>query len=553
MSRAEGSGHARREVGCSMNIIEVRDLDGPNLFLPEPAIKLEIEIPEGESVRIIASDGSTLDASPDEVLERLGDVVAELMESLGLERPRVTTRHMQAPGHYVLAYSWTHRRFAERLASLAIGLVMGECDERDAVITELRAIIDSDPEDDDAPEMVPTSQRTIPVIAITGTNGKTTTSRVISFALRHADKKVGTTSSAGVYIDSEQVISGDYSGPAGAHRVFNEPGVDVAVLETARGGMLLRGLAFESSDVGVVTNVSADHLGMHGIYTVEKLAEVKSLVVRYVRPDGVAVLNADDPLVLAMRSETPARPFLVTRKPLSREVQAHIDEGGWALTVDGERDVLWWHDGEREVLTSLHDIPMTFAGRAPHMVENALCAAAALLGIGLTPREVRDGLSAFRNSASGNRGRLNVYDYNGATIVLDFAHNVAGLEQLISFGKNFLGEGGHLVSVIGTAGDREDDVFEGLARVAAGESDRVILKDSHRYLRGREMGDMLALMRKGVESTGRDIPVMQADSEREASLLAFENARAGDVICLMCIEDYDYLIPWLDERATSVS
>lgn len=540
-------------MGCSMKIIEVRDLDGPNLFLPGPAIKLEVEVPVDEGVRMVDATGVTIEASPGALMQRLAEVISDLVASAGVEPPSFATRAMEAPGHYVVAFSWGHRRFAKYAARLAFGLVSGELADRDRAVDELRAIIESPAEDDDAPEMVTTAERTMPVIAITGTNGKTTTSRLISFVLRHAGRKVGTTSSAGVYIGTTQVIAGDYSGPSGAHRVFEEPGVDVAVLETARGGMLLRGLAFESSDVAVVTNVSADHLGLHGIYSVEKLAEVKSLVVRYVRPEGFAVLNADDPRVLAMRDVTPARPFLVTRKPLSGDVRSHVEEGGWALTVDDERDVTWWRDGERQVLASLDDIPMTFAGRAPHMVENALCAAAALLGIGLTPEDVARGLKAFRNTASDNRGRLNVYDYNGATIVLDFAHNVAGLEQLIAFGKKFLGDGGQLVSVIGTAGDREDEVFEGLARVAAAESDMVILKDSHRYLRGREMGDMLALMRAGVEATGRDIPVLQADSERNASLLAFERTRPGDVVCLMCIEDYDYLIPWLDERATSVS
>ena len=540
-------------MGCSMKIIEVRDLDGPNLFLPGPAIKLEVEVTGNDVAQVVHASGGKIDASPDAVMQRLVEVISDLVSGAGAETPRFATRAMEAPGHYVVAFSWTHRRFAKKLARLAFALVSGELADRDAALGELREILASPAEEDDAPEMVPTVERTIPVIAITGTNGKTTTSRVISFVLRHAGRKVGTTSSAGVFIGTTQVIAGDYSGPAGAHRVFEEPGVEIAVLETARGGMLLRGLAFESSDVGVVTNVSADHLGLHGIYSVEKLAEVKSLVVKYVRPEGFAVLNADDPRVLAMRDATPARPFLVTRKPLSKEVEAHIAEGGWALTVEENRDVTWWHDGERQVLASLDNIPMTFAGRAPHMVENALCAAAALLGIGLDPGQVSRGLTAFRNTASDNRGRLNVYDYHGATIVLDFAHNVAGLEQLIAFGKNFLGKDGRLVSVIGTAGDREDDVFAGLARVAAAESDTVILKDSHRYLRGREMGDMLALMRAGVESTGRDIPVLQADSERNASLLAFERTKPGDVVCLMCIEDYDYLIPWLDERATSVS
>src|SRR5690606_8065421 len=143
-----------------------------------------------------------------------------------------------------------------------------------------------------------------------------------------------------------------------------------------------------------------------------------------------------------------------------------------ALTVDDAVRVIWSHDGEQEVLTSLNDVPMTFSGRAPHMVENALCAAGALLGIGLSPEQVREGLAEFRNTSSHNKGRLNVYDLNGATIVLDFAHNVAGLEQLISFGKSFLGEGGELTAVIGTAGDRGDRGFRGPAKRAALQPDR---------------------------------------------------------------------------------
>ncbi len=540
-------------AGCRMKITEIRDLDGPNLFLPGPAIKLEVEVPEGEAIRVVDETGIQVDATPEELMARLQSVVRDLHQRLGADAPAFASRAMEAPGHYVVAFSWTHRRLSEALAKCAFSLVSGERSDFDAIVEELKALNESAPDDDDAPEMLPTARRTLPIIAITGTNGKTTTSRLISSVLRHAGRRVGTTSSAGVFINGEQVIAGDYSGPSGAQRVFQEPGLDVGVLETARGGMLLRGLAYETADVGVVTNVSADHLGLHGVYTVEGLAEVKSLVVRYLRPDGFAVLNADDPRVLAMRDVTPARPFLVTRHAIAPDVQAHIDAGGWALTVDDAQDVVFWHDDEQEVLTSLRDVPMTFQGRAPHMVENALCAAGALLGIGLTNVEVKAGLAAFHNTAKDNRGRLNVYDYNGATIVLDFAHNVAGLEQLVSFGRNFLGESGQLTTVIGTAGDREDEVFRGLARVAAERSDAVVLKDSHRYLRGREMGDMIALMREGIEASGRSVPVMQADSEREASLMAFERVTAGDVICLMCIEDYDFLIPWLDERGRSIS
>jgi cyanophycin synthetase len=533
-----------------MNIIEIRDLDGPNLFLPEPAIKLEIEIPEDASLD--ARDVDTGNGLPS-ALSRLENLVRDLHAASGAEIPTTKLRAMEQQGHFVVAFAWSHRRFAKMLGKHAYQLLSGERTNLEECAVELRAILHSPAEDDDVPEMIPTAIRTIPVIAITGTNGKTTTTRVVSFVLKQTGRKVGATSSAGVYIDGSQVIAGDYSGPAGAHRVFEEPGVDVAVLETARGGMLLRGLAFESCDIGVITNVTADHLGLHGIYSLDKLTEVKSLIAKYTRADGFVVLNADDPRVMGMREVTKARPILVSRKPISDDVQRHIAAGGWALTVSDDLDVIWWHDGEQDVLMSLRDIPMTFSGRAPHMVENALCAAGALLGLGLSAGEVRDGLRQFRNSSNDNRGRLNVYELNGATIVLDFAHNVAGLEQLIAFGKNFVANGGRLTAVIGTAGDREDSVFRELAHVAASQADAIVLKDSHKYLRGREMGDMPALMREGVAESGRDIPVRVANSEREASLMAFGEASDGDVVVLMCIEDYDYLIPWLDEHGRSIS
>lgn len=526
-----------------MNIIEIRDLDGPNLFLSRPAIKLEVEIPAA-----VPGQGTL----PDEV-DRLESIVRELHVACGCHVPETTSRAMEEPGHYVVAWTWSHRRFAETLARHAFELLSGDRPDMQESVAVLRGILDSPREDDDLPEMIPTASRSIPIISVTGTNGKTTTTRVMSSVLRHCGRSVGVTSSAGVFINGEQVISGDYSGPAGAHRVFEEPGVDVAVLETARGGMLLRGLAFESSDVGVVTNVSADHLGLHGVYTIEGLAEVKSIVPRHVRPEGFAVLNADDPRVLAMKDITPARPILVTRQPVTETIREHIRNGGWALTVSDADEVIWWHDGQKEALASLRDIPMTFAGRAPHMVENALCAAGGLLGIGLTLEEVRDGLGAFRNSASDNRGRLNVYELNDATIILDFAHNVVGLEKLISFGRNFVGPGGTLTAIIGTAGDRDDDVFLGLARVAATTADAIVLKDTTKYLRGRQTGDMPRLMRRGISETGVTLPVMEAGSERDASLMAFQDTRPGDVVVLMCIEDYDYLIPWLDEHGTSIS
>lgn len=543
-----------------MERVEVRDLDGPNLFMLRPAIKLEVAAPDGRI--LICSDaplgpdgaGRTELVEVDAValFARLETTILAIHERCGQPRPHLAHRAMEAPHHYAVAFSWSHRRFAMAAADLAFRDITGEPVAIDSELQRLRDILTSPAEPDDAPEMIANASRRVPIIGVTGTNGKTTTSRLIAAIMRHTGKRVGLTSSSGVFIDRELVLPGDYTGPAGAQRVFAEPNVDIAVLETARGGILLRGIGYEQNDVSVVTNISADHLGLHGIYSVEGLAEVKSLVAQVTKPDGFAVLNADDPLVLAMRERISARPFFVTRQPIADVVRQHIEAGGWALTLDGA-DVVWWHDDEREVLTRLDDVPITFGGKAQHMVENALCAAAACLGAGLTTTQVRAGLAAFRSSPADNKGRLNIYTRNGATIIIDFAHNEAGLRQLLTFARHFRADEGRLTAVVGTAGDRADSVFRAIGRIAAREADRVVLKDSIKYLRGRVSGEMLRLMRAGVDETGRNVAIHTAPSEEDAALGAFEQAGAGDVVAVMCIEAYDRLLDWLDEYAQPVS
>ncbi|HEV2073703.1 MAG TPA: Mur ligase family protein [Thermomicrobiales bacterium] len=544
-----------------MKICEIRDLDGPNLFLWKPAIKLELEAEEGAiQVSRAASElaaGEPVSvaelepAEPERLMVLVVEVVNRLHDLCDQPRPDVAYRRMEEEGHYAVAYSWWHRRFAMALAKLALQFILGETRDIDNGVASLKQILASPPEDDDAPQMVASRDRKTPIIAITGTNGKTTTSRLISFILRHAGKKVGMTSSAGVYIDTEPVLQGDYSGLGGARRVL-ESDVDVAVLETARGGMLLRGLGYEECDVSVVTNVSADHLGLHGVLTVEGLAEVKSLVPRATREGGYAVLNADDPFVFAMREQIRARPFFISRRAISPEVRQHIENGGWALTLD-DGQVHWWHDGTSDVVTSLNGIPITFGGRAPHMVENALCAAAGCLGLGLGIDQVRTGLAEFRSSSRDNHGRLNVYKLNGATVVIDFAHNEAGLRQLLEFAGHFRTGEGKMTAIVGTAGDRDEEAFRAIGRHAALQADHVIKKDTTKYLRGRQPGDMLRLLQRGIDDAGTDVPVEDAPSEREACLRAFERVQSGDVIAVMCVEDYDFLLGYLDERGTPVN
>jgi cyanophycin synthetase len=487
-------------------------------------------------------------------VERLKTLLVETVNALhdraGQERPEIVTREMEAPGHIAVAFSWTSRTFGKRVAQTAFDIVAGHIDGLDARLEALRECAAAAPTADDCPAMLADEHRTIPIIGITGTNGKTTTTRLISSILMAAGRRVGWTSSAGVVVQGEMVLEGDFTGPAGAARVFEEPDLDIAVLETARGGILLRGLGYESNDVSVVTNISADHLGLHGVHTVEELARVKQVVASVTKPDGFVVLNAGDPLVLAMRERVLGRVFLITRTDDNQAVIEHRAAGGWALWV-ADGIVHFGHDDSDEVLTDLNDIPITLGGRATHMVENALCAAAATLAIGLGLDRVRTGLAAFRNEPGQNRGRLNLFAVGESTFVIDFAHNVAGLSHLLGLGRKLAEPGGRLIAAVGTAGDRPDDAIQELGRLAGKQADVVILKDTHKYLRGREPGDILRLLESGLRETTDQAP-LTSDTEYEAFEQARTLAQPGDVVVIMCIEDVDRILDEMTRIGTPI-
>ena len=542
-----------------MELVEIRDLDGPNLFLLEPAVKIEVSGEPDADVR------SRMDQALDEVATRTGaretsdDVwrdAERLIEALhhacGAPAPRTMSGPLEAPGHDVIAFSWQRRSFARKLARMVAGILTNEPCDLAAAVPALRELLTGPDDGEDHPEEIRDRDRTLPIIAITGTNGKTTTTRLVASILRSTGRRVGWTSSAGVFIEGEPVLEGDYTGPAGAHRVFEEPDLDVAVLETARGGMLLRGLGYESNDVGVVTNISGDHLGLQGVYTVEGLARVKELVVRVTKPDGYAVLNADDPLVLQMRTRVRARPFLISRRGDNDAVVAHASAGGSALIVRDEAIILM-RGGRETRLIALADVPITFNGRAGHMVENALCAAAACLGFGLSPEEVRDGLRAFRNRADQNRGRLNIYELDGYTVIVDFAHNEAGLRNLLGLARSFLNDDGRVISLVGTAGDRDDASLRGLGRLSGDTADVTIIKDSTRYLRGRQTGDIPRLIAEGFRGSAGRGEMETAPSELDAFQRAMDIAHKGDVIAMMCVEDYNDILAFLDRRGRALS
>jgi cyanophycin synthetase len=545
-----------------MEIAEIRDLDGPNLFLLEPALKLEVDlksdrptVAEAAATAFVTGQGTpeagAVAVSPERAVTLLREVINALHERVDLPHPRIAVREMETPHHVTVAFAWSRRRLAKQIARAAFAIVSGERTDLDEVVAEIQSTAAAEPTADDAPDVLRDAHRKVPVIGITGTNGKTTTTRLIAWILINAGKRVGWTSSSGVLIQGEEVLQGDFTGPAGAARVFEEPDLDVAVLETARGGILLRGLGYESNDVSVVTNISGDHLGLHGVHTVDELARVKRVVAQVTREEGFVVLNADDERVLAMREGLRGRPFLVTRQAHHPEVDMHRAAGGWALWISSGQ-IHFSHDGSDEVLTTIDDIPMTLGGRAVHMLENALCAAAATLAIGLSIDQVREGLASFRNQTGQNRGRLNVFRLNDATFIVDFAHNPAGLRHLLNLGCSMVEGDGRLIAAIGSAGDRPDETLAELGAIAAADADIILVKDTIKYLRGRETGDIVRLVLSGIPPECK-AEVSTTPSEFAAFERALDLAGPGDTVAIMCIEDIDKIIGHLESVATQIS
>lgn len=548
--------------GDAVELVEIRQLDGPNVFLLGPAIKLELCVADGEpsAERLrhlrrfldrLGLDDESLgglgagegeededDVSP---VETLGDVLVEAVVAVhrraGAPAPEARWTAMETPGHLAVAFGWERRGFAVGVARLVADLAVGVAgldDDLGDRLSGLAAALETPAAPDDVPALVADAERTLPIVGITGTNGKTTTTRLVAHVLRTAGRKVGWSSTSGVYIEGDEVLAGDWTGPGGARRVLEEPGLDAAVLETARGGILLRGLAYESNDVGVLINVSADHLDLQGVRTLEGLARVKATVVRVTKPGGFAVLNADDPLVRGIAGSVRASLFLVSTVDDNAAVTGHVAAGGHALWVrDGA--VIFAHGSQERRLADLAEVPITFAGRATHMVENALCAAAACLSLGLEVEEVAAGLATFRNTADQNRGRLNVYDVGGVTVIADYAHNEPGLRHLLALGRSFVADGRRLVAVIGTAGDRTDAALEEMGRAAGTGSDHVIVKGTLHYLRGRPPGDMERHLAAGVEAAGA-APWSDGETELKALDLALGEAEPGDVVAMMCVD-----------------
>ena len=358
----------------------------------------------------------------------------------------------------------------------------------------------------------------IPIGIITGTNGKTTTTRLVARMARAAGRVPGITSSDGVAVDEQLVHRGDFSGPEGTRLVLRHPGVEIAILETARGGILRRGLTVEQCDAAVITNVTADHLGDYGVDDVATMARVKAVVGRDAR---TVILNADDPALVAIGSSFAGEVVWFSRHP----------RPGIAWTV---RDGQLVH-GER-ALVAIDQIPITFGGRATYNVENALAAAALGHALGLPDEAIVAGLRSFTSSSQDNPGRGNLVDVRGVMVLLDFGHNPAAIRGVIALARELLAErrGGALRVTIGMPGDRPDTELREVAReIAAGAPAQVIVCElAAALLRGRAPGVVPDLLATGLRDHGVE-EVAFAATELDAVRRALADAHPGDLVVVL--------------------
>jgi cyanophycin synthetase len=540
-------------------LVELRVLDGPNLYFPRPAVKVTLGVagwlaaPAERVEWAMERAGATgRPGKPGSDLRRrtiarlAGRLTWRLARASAI-RLAVRARPGPEPDQVVVAFPWRRRTAAEALGAEVAPLVHEAGGRRsvERMLVEagerLRAA-----EAGDEPVV---SDPDRPVISVTGTNGKTTIVRLLAHIVRTAGKTVAYSSTDGVYRgEGELVEEGDYSGFGGAATALaQEP--DVAVLETARGGILLRGIGVLHNDVAVVTNVSEDHLDLHGIHTLDQLAEVKATITRITRPDGWDVLNADDPRVLSMRRVATGRPWLCSLDPSHPAIREALAEGGRAtVPLDGAMTVL---AGSRShPLVPLLDVPVTIAGISRHNVMNAMQAASAALAIGLPERAVAKGLKTFVMDPDRNPGRANLFELDGRVIVVDYAHNEAGMIGLTEILGGLRRSGREVWIVICAAGDRTDKILHDYAYRAARGSDHVAVAELLRYLRGREREAVMERLSAGARDGGAVELDVYAD-ELAGMRGVLSRSKRGDVIGVTALGMRPEIFAWLDEAGAT--
>ena len=557
-----------------MRQVEIRLLEGPNVYRLEPVVKVEVAVgrrrtwygqraPGRHALVHLGVDVPRRDWPAQ--IDALVDWIRRLRVDHDEGRAGVVVHRSSDPGHWIVTFPWVGAERAHTIAEAALALT--DRDVSAARHTRLTGAQERHLERwterikgsrTTPPAWIRDADRRLPVVSITGTNGKSTVTRLVTHILVCAGRRVGTTTSDGVLVNERLVDAGDWTGPAGAWQILGRSDLDLAVLETARGGLVLRGMGYESNEVGVVTNVSSDHLDLQGIHTLPELAEVKSTVVRVTKPDGWAVLNGDDPLVAAMSRRVRARVALFTlgdgeTGAVRRVVDGGAGRGyvirdGWMVELEGE---------EAREIVEVGRVPITIGGLARHNVANALAASAAARGLGATIEEVRDGLVDFRPTTDRSPGRLNLYRLGARIVIVDFAHNEAGVSAILDVAEGIAGgaagRAAPITMIVGTAGDRPDDTLRGIARISAERAQRVAIKETQKYLRGRSRESIVGELMAGIRAAGvptNDVPVYESETTALRAELADATGKPR-IIVLLCHEERDEVFALLASRGAN--
>lgn len=377
----------------------------------------------------------------------------------------------------------------------------------------------------------------IPIISVTGTNGKTTTTRMIAHILSLKGMNVGMTTTSGIYINNTCISKGDNSGPESARRVLMDKNVDAAVLETARGGILRKGLGYDLADVGVITNISEDHLGIEGIDTIEDLVYVKSLVIEAVKSYGYAVLNADDPTVTLLSQRLVSNVIYFSKNADNIVLKKHLMDGGIGVFIrDGF--IYLGQEDRVEPIVKISEIPSTCDGIIGYNIENAMAAASACIGIKVDIESIAKGLKTFYGDAQQNPGRFNIYNVNNFKVIVDYGHNPAGYEAVIGALKNM--NAANYIGIIGVPGDRRNKDITYVGNLCGRSFDYIYIKED-KDRRGRDPGEVAKLLEEGVLSSRSGVGYKIVLDEADALRQAMNNAGDGDVITIF-YEDYDKVL-----------
>ncbi len=389
----------------------------------------------------------------------------------------------------------------------------------------------------------------VPAVMVTGTNGKTTTVRLTAYIARHAGKKVGYCSTDWVMVGDEIVEKGDLSGPTGSLRVMTHPDVELAVLEVARGGLVRRGLIADYVQGAAVTNVSEDHLGQDGIENLVDMAESKSLVYAAVRPDGYCIINLDDDEMRKRVFTLPGKKILITQRALTnKDVKPCLKYAEHICYIKDE--AFYWKTGDDESMIATFALtPITINGMAKHNVENAMNAICLSHVLGLSKKQISNGLKTYKNTAENNRGRANTFKHNGGTVIVDFAHNPAAIGAILNMAHAYLKPSGKLSILLGNTGNRLQ-LTDGICQmVVDAKVDAVMIKEIPNYLRGAKLGEIPkmiedSLLKKGMKKK----QLMMIGDEETALEYTLDKLQPGDVCAFLCHSNTGKILEDLNKR-----